>query len=118
MAANPSLGVLLQPSKQHRCNRLPLPDGTVIRVLAAYVRNVQACAVMPCNAVGDGGIGGKLYDISVRLDYLMVAHGFPAKGFLPVTADGCDGSILRGGRAMHDKVGYLAHGYSSGFRRG
>jgi len=59
-----------------------------------------------------------LHDVSVRLDYLMIANGLPTKGFFPISADGCDGSVLRGRRAMHDEVGYLAHGYSSGFNSG
>ena len=72
---------------------------------------------MALHPVGNGRIGCELHDIAVGLDYLMVAHGLPAKGFLPVPADGCDGGILRGSRAMDDEVGYLAHGYSSGFSR-
>ena len=102
--------------EQHSRNRLPLLDGTVILVLASDIADVQACCVVALHAVGNGGIGCQLYDISVRLNYLMIPYGLPAKGFLPISTDGCDGGILRGGRAMHNKVGDGSH--SSGLRRG
>jgi hypothetical protein len=33
-----------------------------------------------------------------------------------MAADGCDGGVLRRGRAMHNEVGDVSH--SSGFKRG
>ena len=72
---------------------------------------------MALHAVGNGGIVCQLYDVAVGFDNLVLAHGLPAEGFLPVPADGCDSGVLRSGRAMDDKVGDVSHGYSSGFRR-
>jgi len=116
MAADASLGVFLQPPQQHPCNCLPLPNGAVIRILAADVTDVQACAVMPCHAVGHFAILGQRYDVACRLNDFVVAHGLPAKGLLPVPLNAGNSGILRGRRAMHNEVGDGSH--SSGFRSG
>ena len=118
MSANAGLGVLLQPREQHPCNRLALLNGAVIRVLAADVRHMERGSVVACNPVGHFVIRCEGRNVSVGFNDFVVAHGLPAKTFPPMFADGCDGGVLRCGRAMDDEVGDVSHGYSSGFRRG
>ena len=73
---------------------------------------------MSCNPVGYFVIGRKGRDVAVGFNDFVVAHGLPAQPLLPMSADGCDGGVLRRGRTMDDEVGDVSHGYSSGFNRG
>ncbi len=71
---------------------------------------------MSCNPVGDFVVGRQGRDVSVRLNDFVIPHRLPAQPLLPMFADGCDGGVLGGSRAMDDEVGDISH--SSGLRSG